>query len=99
VSAWSRALALAEQTPASRNRHVDFLRALSIAAVILGHWIIAAPWIRDGELQLDHMLAAQPWTQWLTLLFQVMPVFFLVGGYSAVQVAMIVGPPFASARW
>ncbi len=82
MSAWSRALALAEQTPPSRNRYVDFLRALSISAVILGHWIIAAPWIRNGELQLDHMLAAQPWTQWLTLLFQVMPVFFLVGGYS-----------------
>jgi hypothetical protein len=82
VSAWSRALELADKTPPSRNRYVDFLRALSITAVIFGHWLIAAPWIREGELQLDHMLAAQPWTQWLTLLFQVMPVFFLVGGYS-----------------
>ena len=79
---WTRALSLAQQTPPSRNRYVDFLRALSIAAVVLGHWLIAAPWISDGELRLDHMLAVQPWTQWLTLLFQVMPVFFLVGGYS-----------------
>ena len=82
MSQWSRALSLASQTPASRNRYVDFLRALSISAVILGHWIIAAPWIEDGRLKLDHMLALQPWTQWLTLGFQVMPVFFLVGGYS-----------------
>jgi hypothetical protein len=82
LSAWSRALALAEQTQSSRNRYVDFLRALSIGAVILGHWIIAAPWIEGDKLQLDHMLAVQPSTQWLTLLFQVMPVFFLVGGYS-----------------
>ena len=82
ASAWSRALELNARTPPSRNRYVDFLRALSITAVITGHWIIAAPWIRDGRLQLDHMLAVQPWTQWLTLLFQVMPVFFLVGGYS-----------------
>ena len=82
MSAWSRALELADNTPPSRNRYVDFLRALSITAVIFGHWLIAAPWVREGELQLDHMLAAQPWTQWLTLLFQVMPVFFLVGGYS-----------------
>ena len=82
MSAWSRALQLAAETPPSRNRYVDFLRALSIAAVIFGHWLIAAPWLRDGELRLDHMLAVQPWTQWLTLLFQVMPVFFLVGGYS-----------------
>jgi hypothetical protein len=82
VSAWTRALDAAAQTPPSRNRYVDFLRAVSIGAVVLGHWIIAAPWIDDGQLRLDHMLAVQPWTQWLTLLFQVMPVFFLVGGYS-----------------
>jgi hypothetical protein len=82
VSSWSRALELADNTPSTRNRYVDFLRALSIMAVIFGHWLIAAPWVSAGELQLDHMLAAQPWTRWLTLLFQVMPVFFLVGGYS-----------------
>jgi len=82
VSAWSRALQAAVQTPPSRNRYVDFLRAVSIGAVVLGHWVIAAPWVEDGRLRLDHMLAVQPWTQSLTLLFQVMPVFFLVGGYS-----------------
>ena len=82
MSAWSRALEAAAQTPPSRNRYVDLLRAVSIGAVVIGHWIIAAPWIDDGQLQLDHMLAVEPWTQWLTLLFQVMPVFFLVGGYS-----------------
>ncbi len=82
MSPWSRALRLAEQTPPSRNRYVDLLRAVSITAVVFGHWLIAAPWISAGQLRLDHMLAVQPWTQWLTLLFQVMPVFFLVGGYS-----------------
>jgi len=74
---------MAERTPASRNRYVDFLRAASIGAVVVGHWLIAAPWIdAGGRMHLDHMLAAQPWTQWLTLAFQVMPVFFVVGGYS-----------------
>jgi hypothetical protein len=73
---------MAADTPPSRNRYVDWLRALSISAVVLGHWLIAAPWIAEDGLRLDHMLAVQPWTQWLTLLFQVMPVFFLVGGYS-----------------
>jgi len=82
VSAWSRALDLASRTSPTRNRYVDFLRALSITAVIAGHWLIAAPWIVDGALRLDHVLSVQPWTQWLTLLFQVMPVFFVVGGYS-----------------
>ena len=48
----------------------------------MGHWLIAAPHFHDGEIRLDHMLGISPWTQWLTWGFQVMPVFFIVGGYS-----------------
>ena len=80
---WSRAAALATATPESRNRYVDFLRALSIFAVVIGHWLVAAPYVIDGDLNLTgNMLQSRPWTQWLTWLFQVMPVFFMVGGYS-----------------
>ncbi len=79
---WAGAAAVAARTPESRNRYVDFLRALSIIAVISGHWLIAAPFVDDGDLSLTNMLARQPWTQLLTWVFQVMPVFFLVGGYS-----------------
>ena len=28
------------------------------------------------------MVSALPWTQWLTLFFQVMPLIFLAGGYA-----------------
>ena len=79
---WTRALELADKTPASRNRYVDLLRAVSIGAVVLGHWLIAAPWMDGDHIRLDHMLAISPWTRWLTWLFQVMPIFFMVGGYS-----------------
>jgi hypothetical protein len=80
---WSRATALAAATPESRNRYVDFLRALSICAVVVGHWLVAAPYIVDGDLNLTgNILQSQPWTQWLSWVFQVMPVFFMVGGYS-----------------
>ena len=41
---WHRALWYADRTPESRNRYVDFLRALSILAVVLGHWLISAPY-------------------------------------------------------
>ena len=81
-SIWSQAAALAARTPESRNRYVDFLRALSIGAVVIGHWMMAAPYVTGGELSLGNMLEHQPWTRWLTWAFQVMPVFFLVGGYS-----------------
>lgn len=79
---FSRARSLAERTPASRNRYVDLLRAVSIIMVVIGHWLVAGPYVVDGELSGINMLANTPWTQWLTWVFQVMPVFFMVGGYS-----------------
>ncbi len=80
--AWARALALAGRTPAERNRYVDFLRAASILLVVVGHWLVAAPHVEGGSARLDHMLALAPWTRWLTWLVQVMPTFFLVGGFA-----------------
>jgi len=79
---WARAAQMAEQTPAERNRYVDLLRALSISAVVLGHWIMAAPFFQAGVPSMDHLLQIQPWSRWLTWIFQVMPVFFFVGGFS-----------------
>ena len=79
---WSQASQLAAQTPAERNRYVDFLRAVSILVVVVGHWLIATAYYVDGALTPGHLLKSEPGTQWLTWLFQVMPIFFIVGGYS-----------------
>ena len=69
--------------PPERNRYVDFLRALSILAVVVGHWLVAAPYAdADGAVVGGHLLGILPWTRWLTWGFQVMPLFFLVGGFS-----------------
>ena len=72
---------LAEQTPAQRNRVVDLMRAGSILVVILGHWTLAAVTVQDGRLDAGNILELASWTHPLTWVFQVMPVFFLVGGY------------------
>ncbi|MER5431231.1 acyltransferase [Streptomyces sp. NPDC002588] len=68
----------------SRDRYVDFLRAWAIALVVLGHWLITGL-IRhpDGRITAPELLATLPWTQWLTLGFQIMPLFFLAGGHAA----------------
>ena len=79
---WQQALFFADRTPESRNRYVDFLRALSILAVVVGHWLISAPYFLGQEPAYSHLLDLEPWTRWLTWLFQVMPVFFFVGGFS-----------------
>jgi peptidoglycan/LPS O-acetylase OafA/YrhL len=79
---WSQASSLAEKTPEDRNKYVDFLRAVSILFVITGHWLIATIYYDNGQLAPGDLLDTHPWTQWLTWIFQVMPVFFVVGGYA-----------------
>lgn len=73
---------MSQNTPATRNRVVDLLRALSIVVVVLGHWMMASLVNPDGSIDPHGLLERAPWTQWLTWVFQVMPIFFLVGGYS-----------------
>ncbi len=73
---------MAAKTPAERNRYVDLLRAVSILMVVTGHWLIVALHYEDGSLITTDLLVIRPRTQWLTWVFQVMPIFFIVGGYA-----------------
>lgn len=74
---------LAEQTPPSRERFIDLLRAVSIVAVVLGHWLVTVVgYDEHGELTGRSALPDLPWAHPLTWLVQVMPVFFFVGGYA-----------------
>ncbi len=50
--------------------------------VVTGHWLIVALYYEDGSLTTSDLLVIQPGTQWLTWVFQVMPIFFIVGGYA-----------------
>ena len=79
---WTQASQMAAQTPAERNRYVDFLRFISILVVIVGHWLIATAYMVDGEMHLGHLLKDSTKFHWMTWIFQVMPIFFIVGGYS-----------------
>lgn len=80
---WQLARTSASRTPDKRNRYADWLRAASIVVVVIGHWIMAAPTVESGvRFTLSDMLHVAPWTQWLTWIFQVMPIFFMVGGYA-----------------
>jgi fucose 4-O-acetylase-like acetyltransferase len=77
------ASALARATPPTRDRYVDLLRVGSLAVVILGHWLMAVPIAAaDGTVRVTNVLALVPALRPLTWLLQVMPVFFLVGGYA-----------------
>jgi hypothetical protein len=73
---------LAARTPASRDRSVDLLRAASILAVVLGHWLIAVVWVQDDRLFTTNAIGVTPWLWLATWILQVMPLFFFVGGFS-----------------
>ena len=75
---------LAAGARADRNRAVDFYRAIAMLAVAAGHWMaIAIAVDADGELVAGNALQFQPELSWLTWVFQVMPLFFVVGGFSS----------------
>lgn len=74
---------VAEATPATRNRIIDFWRAAAILVVVFGHWLAASIWLRaDGEIALLNSLQWIPYSAWVTWIVQVMPIFFFVGGYA-----------------
>jgi fucose 4-O-acetylase-like acetyltransferase len=64
-----------------RNRYADLLRVLAIGGVVYGHWLLVSVTYRDGQLSGVDALTYVQWGRWVTWAFQVMPLFFLVGGY------------------
>lgn len=74
---------LAEATPDTRNRIVDFWRVVAILVVMFGHWLAASIWLQpNDDIALLNSLEWIPYAAWITWLVQVMPVFFLAGGYA-----------------
>jgi fucose 4-O-acetylase-like acetyltransferase len=76
-------------TPPHRDRAVDALRALAIAGVIGGHWLVTALVTGSSHhgtvLHDDSPLASMPWLAPVSWIFQTLAVFFLVGGYAAAR--------------
>jgi hypothetical protein len=66
-----------------RNLAVDFYRVSGVVLIVLGHWLAGSVTYHDGSFGRQNPLADQPWTQWLTWIFQAVPAFFLVAGYAA----------------
>ena len=73
---------LAEATPATRDRYVDFLRAFSIATVVVGHWFIAMIHWDGSRIWVENAVGHQSMLWLATWVLQVMPLFFFVGGFS-----------------
>ncbi|HZA60844.1 MAG TPA: acyltransferase [Actinomycetota bacterium] len=73
---------LAARTPVTRDRYVDFLRAASIATVVVGHWLIGIVHWDHGLIRTTSAIGVTPGLWLATWVLQVMPIFFFVGGFS-----------------
>ena len=75
---------LADATPDTRKRSVDFFRAVSMGVVAVGHWLGMVMILdADGELVTGNALEHVPSLWWITWIGQVMPLFFFVGGFAS----------------
>ena len=73
---------MVERTPDDRERYVDFLRLLSIGVVIVWHWSLSVNYWTGDRFLNPNPIESVPGGWALTWLLQIMPVFFIVGGYA-----------------
>ena len=73
--------ALAAATPADRDRVVDLVRAIAVTVVVVWHTTLALLYVDAGRLVMRNPIDVVPGMWALTWALQVMPVFFVVGGY------------------
>ncbi|TGD85735.1 acyltransferase [Mycolicibacterium sp. CH28] len=62
---------------------MDLYRVGALLLIVVGHWMAASLTFSDGGFWRENPLVDMPWTQWLTWIFQVVPVFFVVAGYAS----------------
>jgi surface polysaccharide O-acyltransferase-like enzyme len=69
-------------TPATRDRTIDLVRALGCSVVVVWHWALSITHRTDeGVFVMSNPIDAVPLAWLATWLLQVMPVFFLIGGF------------------
>lgn len=73
---------IVDATPPDRDRTVDLLRVISIGVVVLWHWSLSVTHWRNGTLVMPNPIDSLPGGWAITWVAQVMPLFFLVGGYA-----------------
>ncbi len=82
-SVWARLRDVADATPPGRDRVVDATRAAAILVVIAWHWAGSMTHRgADGTLVMPNPIADVPGGWLATWVLQVMPAFFVVGGFA-----------------
>lgn len=77
-------VAPAAEPPSGRDRVVDLVRAGCLVVVVGLHAFMAGISVDGGRLSVTDATTGQPWFAALTWLVQIMPLFFLVGGFASI---------------
>jgi peptidoglycan/LPS O-acetylase OafA/YrhL len=75
-------LATAPTTTSSRDTYVDFIRAFSLIVVVCWHWCFTIIFFKADGPHATNPIGFTSGMWMLTWLFQVMPLFFFVGGFA-----------------
>ncbi|QSB13478.1 acyltransferase [Natronosporangium hydrolyticum] len=75
---------LVTNTPARRERYVDFLRVFAIGVVVLWHWALSIHYWSEAQHRwvMPNPIHEVPGGWAATWLLQIVTVFFVVGGYA-----------------
>jgi hypothetical protein len=76
-----RPVASAVEPSAARDMYVDLLRAGSLLVVVVWHWVFNLVYRDDTSVSATNPIGTTRGMWLLTWVLQVMPVFFIVGGY------------------
>lgn len=68
--------------PAGRDLTLDLVRVGCVLLVVLIHLLLAGVSVGDDGIELERTLEEQPWFDAVSFIFQIMPAFFLVGGFA-----------------
>jgi fucose 4-O-acetylase-like acetyltransferase len=70
-------------TTDARDHVLDLMRVVCVLLVVVGHLLMMGAAIRSGSgLQLDNVLINQAWFPPVTWVAQIMPLFFIIGGFA-----------------
>ncbi|WP_157509483.1 acyltransferase family protein [Glaciibacter superstes] len=75
-------VAVSGSTP-NRERSVDLVRAICLVVVVVLHGTMAGVTIGQGGLEITNVMEGQVWFAPASWVLQIMPLFFLVGGFSS----------------
>ncbi len=76
---------MAAAAKSDRNRAIDFYRVVAMLFVALGHWLalVAVTDPTNGDVVGGNAIEFVPGLGWISWVMQVMPLFFVVGGFSS----------------